>query len=391
MKAALFLAASILSAASVHTDFEGASLGQIEKLSETNFRLHVAGQADQHNRNRQASWYYFRIDDAAAGELILDMVDLPGEYNFKPNKGAITGDTPPVISYDNGRTWMHMTAFEYDAAEPRLRLRVKPAAARFWIAHTPPYTSENLMRLRNEIAKGSAFHEETIGKSVDGRDLLLWTISTGSPRKTVWLMFRQHSWESGSSWVGEGAIRALLSPDARSLRESITWKILPLADPDGVASGGVRFNRKGYDLNRNWDTVAELDMPEITAQRRAIAKWIKGGHTIDLFFSLHNTETSEYLEGIAKFQPLGEKFFAALKQLTTFAPTRPLIATEVTTTPGMAGRMTVIQGLFKDFQIPGFLMEQRIAFNDRLGHLPTVEDRHAFGSQLVRAIDEAIK
>ena len=391
MKAVLFLAASILSAASVHTDFEGASLGQIEKLSETNFRLHVAGQADQHNRNRQASWYYFRIDDAAAGQLILDMVGLPGEYNFKPNKGAITGDTPPVISYDNGRTWTHMTTFEYDAAEPRLRLRIKPAAARFWIAHTPPYTSENLMRLRNEIAKDSAFHEETIGKSVDGRDLLLWTISTGTPRKTVWLMFRQHSWESGSSWVGEGAIRALLSPAGRALRESITWKILPLADPDGVASGGVRFNRKGYDLNRNWDTRAEQDMPEITAQRRAIAKWIKGGHTVNLFFSLHNTETSEYLEGIAKFQPLGETFFAALKQLTTFAPTRPLFATEATTTPGMPGRMTVIQGLFQDFQIPGFLMEQRIAFNDRLGQLPTVEDRQAFGGQLIRAISEAVK
>ena len=390
MKAALLLTASLLSAASVHTDFEGGSLGQIEKTSETNFRLHVAGQADQHNRNRQASWYYFRIDGAAAAELILDMVALPGEYNFKPNKGAITGDTPPVISYDNGRTWTHMTSFEYDAAEPRLRLRVKPQAARFWIAHTPPYTNENLMRLRNEIAIGPGFHEQKIGKSVQGRDLLLWTISTGAPRKTVWLMFRQHSWESGSSWVGEGAIRALLSPAGRALREPITWKILPLADPDGVASGGVRFNRKGCDLNRNWDTQAEQDMPEITAQRRAIANWINSGRIIDLFFSLHNTETSEYLEGIAKFQPLAEKFFAALQQHTTFAPTRPLFASQTSTTPGMQGGMNVIQGLYKDFQIPGFLMEQRIAFNNRLGHLPTIQDRLKFGSQLIQAINQAL-
>ncbi len=390
MKTALFLAASILNAASVHTDFEAGSPGQIEKITETNFRLHAAGQADQDHRNRQASWYYFRIDDAGTRELILDIVDLPGEYNFKPNKGAITGDTPPVISYDSGRTWAHVTSFEYDAAEPRLRLRIKPQARRFWIAHTPPYTNENLTRLRNEIANNPNFHEQIIGKSLGGRDLLLWTISTGAPRKTVWLMFRQHSWESGSSWVGEGAIRALLSPAGRNLRESITWKILPLADPDGVASGGVRFNRKGYDLNRNWDTVAEADMPEITAQRQAIAKWINSGHTVDLFFSLHNTETSEYLEGIARFQPLGEKFSTALKQLTTFAPTRPLFATEATITPGLQGRMTVIQGLYKDFQIPGFLMEQRIAFNDRLGRPPTIQDRLTFGSQLIRAISQTL-
>ncbi len=390
MKAALFFAASVLSAASVHTDFEGGSLGEIEKIGASNFRLHVAGQADQNRRNRQGSWYYFRVDNAGKSELLLDMVSLPGEYNFKLNQGAITGDTPPVISYDDGRTWTHVKTFEYDAAQPRLRLRIIPQAERFWIAHTPPYTNENLARLRKEIANDPAFHEEKIGKSVQGRDLLLWTIATGSPRKTVWLMFRQHSWESGSSWVGEGAIRALLSPAGQALRESITWKILPLADPDGVAAGGVRFNRNGYDLNRNWDTMAAQDMPEITAQRRAIAAWLKAGRTIDLFFSLHNTETSEYLEGVAKFQPLGEKFFAALKQLSTFAPTRPLFATETTTTPGTPGRMNVIQGLYKDFQIPGFLMEQRIAFNDRLGHLPTVQDRLTFGSQLIQAIHRAL-
>ena len=92
MKVSLFLAND----ASVHTDFKAGSLGHIEKIAETNFRLHASGQADQNNRNRQASWYFFRVDDAGIPELILD------KYNFKPNKGAITGDTPPVISYDNG-------------------------------------------------------------------------------------------------------------------------------------------------------------------------------------------------------------------------------------------------------------------------------------------------
>ncbi|MEO8130816.1 MAG: M14-type cytosolic carboxypeptidase, partial [Bryobacteraceae bacterium] len=229
MKLSVLLLAGLLRAASVHTDFEGGSLGQIEKVDENHFRLHVAGQADQNKRNRQGSWYYFRMDDAGSAELTLDMVSLPGEYNFKPNTGAITGDTPPVISYD-GRTWTHVKTFEYDAGEPGLRLRIKPASGRFWIAHTPPYTNENLARLHADVAKDPAFHQETIGKSVEGRDLLLWTISSGgSAHKTVWLMFRQHSWESGSSWVGEGAIRGLLSPEARVLRESVTWKILPIA------------------------------------------------------------------------------------------------------------------------------------------------------------------
>ena len=141
-------------------------------------------------------------------------------------------------------------------------------------------------------------------------------------------MFRQHSWETGSSWVGEAAIRTLLA--TQTLREQVTWKILPLCDPDGVARGGVRFNVNGFDLNRNWDVVDPVKMPEITAQRDAVRKWLNAGNTIDFLLSLHNTETAEYLEGPpdgggnGRFKPLAERVFQALTEQTSFAPTRPL-------------------------------------------------------------------
>jgi hypothetical protein len=320
--------------------------------------------------------------------MTLDIVDLPGEYNYKPNRGAITKDTPPVISYDQ-RTWKHIETFEYDAGEPKLRLRVTPAAARFWIAHTPPYTAADLARLRAEAIRHSDFREEVIGKTVGGRDLVLWTIASADSdrkKKTVWLMFRQHSWETGSSWTGEGAVRELLRD-----HENIVWKILPLCDPDGVARGGVRFNANGYDLNRNWDIEDAAKMPEIAAQRNAVRAWIRSGHSVDLFFSLHNTETSEYLDGPpAGSRPLADRFFRTLSEETNFAPTRPLQYSDITTTPGMTGRMTVVQGLSRDFQIPAFLMEQRVSYNEKLGHLPEIPDRIAFGGQLVRAVAKTI-
>jgi hypothetical protein len=225
--------------------------------------------------------------------------------------------------------------------------------------------------------------------------MVLWTItSPGSDRdkKAVWLMFRQHSWETGSSWAGEGAVRGLLRDDAEShrLRQKIVWKILPLCDPDGAARGGVRFNANGFDLNRNWDIENPAKMPEIAAQRNAVKEWIRSGHSVDLFFTLHNTETGEYLEGPAKFQSLAGRFFRILSEETTFAPTRPLQYSEATTTAGMRGRMTVVQGLYHDFQIPAFLMEQRVCYNEKLGHLPEIPDRIAFGEQLVKAAVKAI-
>jgi hypothetical protein len=363
----------------VSTAFEGGSAGPVTRVSDTHYRVGVKGEKDQNGRNRQATWYYFRVDGAGREPLTIDMVDLPGEYNFKPNRGAITGATPPLISYDRSE-WKHLTDVEYDKEEPKLRLKIVPRAARFWIAHTPPYTNEHLEVLRKKIRR-----EQVIGKSPGGRDLYLWTIGDGP--KTVWLMFRQHSWESGSSWVGEGAVRALLE-DARK----ITWKVFPFCDPDGVARGGVRFNGRGYDLNRNWDTLDPELMPEISAQHRAVAEWIQNGRTIDFFLSLHNTETAEYLQAPPGPMPaIGPRLFDALVQKTTFHPSRPLFSANETTTAGMKGRMTVIQGLWHDFKIPAFLMEQRVAYNEKLKGLPTVEDRMNFGRQLVEAIASALK
>jgi hypothetical protein len=399
MTCLLLLASLFFAGPTIHTDFEGGALGKVEKVSDTHFRLAVKGETDQDGRNRQANWYYFRVD-GASGPLTIDMVNLPGEYNYKPNRGAVTKDTPPVISYD-GVYWKHVESYDYDAAEPKLVLHIKPSGPRFWIAHCPPYTNENLAKLRTDVSQNPDFHEDVSGKTLGGRNLLLWTISHGGEKgkPTVWLLFRQHSWESGSSWAGEGAVRTLLANNAESkaLRDRITWKIFPLCDPDGVARGGVRFNANGFDLNRNWDVVDPVKMPEITAQRNAIKKWLDGGNHVDFLLSLHNTETSEYLEGppdqggAGKFTPLAERVFQILSQQTSFAPTRPLFYAEKTTTQGKKRRMTVSQGLYAEFGIPGFIMEQRVSFNPKLGHLPEIPDRLKFGGELVKALAEAVR
>ena len=72
----------LLLAVSLHTNFEAGSLGKVESLSPTHFRCAVKGEVDQKGRNRQASWYYFRLDDAVGREITLDLVDLMGEYNY---------------------------------------------------------------------------------------------------------------------------------------------------------------------------------------------------------------------------------------------------------------------------------------------------------------------
>ena len=389
----------LLAVISVSAHFEGGNIGKVEHLSPTHLRCSLVGQADQDGRNRQANWYYFRIDGAKNRELILDLVSLPGEYNYQPNRGAVTKDTVPVFSTDNLK-WTFADRVEFDAAEPRLRIFVKPTSDKFWIAHTPPYTNQHLSRLMRNARRNPAFKVEEIGRSVHHRPLYVWTITNPeipeAEKKVIWLMARQHSWETFTSWVAEGAVQFLLSDstNAKRLRNQAIWKILPAADPDGMAAGGVRYNANGYDLNRNWDVSNPRAMPEVTAQKSAILKWVDAGHALHLFLSMHNTETAEYLEGPpdedGRFLTLGRKLFELLKSKTTFSPSRELSYASRTTTEGKPGRMTVVQGLWQVRQLPAFLTEQRVSAQPGSLRLLSVEDRIKYGQQLAEVMYESV-
>jgi hypothetical protein len=228
-----------------------------------------------------------------------------------------------------------------------------------------------------------------IGKSVEGRDLHLLTITdleseSAAPPPTVWLMCRQHAWETGTSFVGEGAIRFLLSDDAASLRRSLVFKILPMMDPDGCARGGVRFNRNGYDVNRNWDSADPENpesrklMPEICAAKKAIVAFS------GLFLTLHNQESGEWLSSSEKNRAIADRFFAALRDRTTFNPSEK--GPRSPSPKPAPGRATVYEYLDGRRGLSAFLLEQGITKSSKLGHLPTSQDRREFGRQLIQVM-----
>ncbi len=249
------------------------------------------------------------------------------------------------------------------------------------------------------IRKHPAFSVRSVGKTLGGREIPLITITDAAApdaaKKVLWILFRQHSWEAGSSWAGEGAIRFLLSdrPEAIALRRSAIFKIFPMCDPDGVVRGGVRFNANGFDLNRNWDIADPVRMPEIAAQRKAILDWVDAGGRVDMVLTLHNDEKPEYIEGPPgqEYLPLARRFEAALVRSPVFAPTKPVALSAVSTTAGKPGRMSVYQGLYHDRKLPAFLIELMTVSHPKLGRRPNIPDRVRFGEDLVRAMAEAVE
>jgi len=357
----------------VSTDFAGGSVGQVSQVSPLHLRIGVKGQTDQDGRNRQASWYSFRVSGVPKGaEVILDLVDLPGEYNYEANRGAITKDTKPF--WREGKKPWAMVQGDYDGDEPKWRVRIRPRKSEFYVAHLVPYTSRNLKVLRKATKPLVAVW----GKSVGGAPIESWTFDLSGGKAdapVVWVMFRQHAWEAGTSWVGDGFMK--------NLPQGVVWKILPWNDPDGVEAGGVRFNRRGYDLNRNWDSVNDaVARPEILAQKTAIEEWLRSGKKIDLFLTLHNTETGEYLEGPPESK-LGKDLFAALKERAQFDPDREYFSRMKVDGPG---RANVIQWLWGVHKQPALLMELRVAQSKKLGERPSTGSWSEFGAGLAKQI-----
>src|SRR5204863_3864947 len=132
----------------------------------------------------------------------------------------------PVFSYDD-KEWQHFPAMEWDEQKKEATLKFLPEHDRIWIGHIAPYTHSRLLRLLEELDRASCVRIEVIGKTVQGRDLHLVSVTNlemqDGEKKTIWLQARQHAWEAGTSYVMEGALRFITSgePKARELRDRV--------------------------------------------------------------------------------------------------------------------------------------------------------------------------
>ena len=73
-------------------------------------------------------------------------------------------------------------------------------------------------------------------------------------RKCVIISARVHPGESNSSFIMEGIIEHVLGneKEAKVLRDTYVFKIVPMLNPDGVIVGNYRCSLAGLDLNRQW-------------------------------------------------------------------------------------------------------------------------------------------
>lgn len=380
------------------TAFEAGLLERVERVTDDTFRLHIGGQHDERGRNRQVSWFCFRMHEAAGRDLTLTFTGYaPFEYFDRPAP-AKNGFNPPAYSYD-GETWAYFTDMAWDDKAAEATVRFRPGRGTVWIATTPPYPHSRVVALLAEAARSPHARVESIGRTVLGRDLPLLTVTDfavpDAGKRTVWLMARQHAWESLTSWIAEGAIRFVLSdaPRARELRAGTVFVFSPMLDPDGCALGGTRFNRLGYDLGmRNWENVDLRDpawlqrLPETWYVKKAVRDQVATRGPVHLLINLHNTLT-EYLDASAptnEAAALLERFSARLIAESQYDPSRPLRLTP----PPAAGAP---RPWWAAYDVPYALLESRVVTGRKLGTPPSIAQRLAFGRELITVMAESVR
>jgi len=381
----------LLAAITVSAAFEGGALKSHEWVAEDHLVAVIPGQADQDGRNHQPSWFYFSISGIKGRTLTVEVAGFEGEYNYRPHDGRGHRNTRPAFSYD-GQQWAHFAEAEWLDSPARLRLKFTARENTIWIARIPPYRLIEINNLLASFLKNPLVRVEEIGRSVEGRPLQVITVKRGNPGRVVWVLARQHAWEAGTSWALEGAVRFLLggSAEAGRLLDRFSFCFLPTMDPDGLVRGGVRFNRHGYDLNRNWDVDDPVKMPEIAAVKRWM---LRQGQKPALFLSLHNTESADFLQGPmtaggAVVKQVGERLNQALVEGSHFHA--PGGVRDYAKEPPAKGRMVADQWVFERFGVPSFLMELMVDTNPKIGRPPGTKDRLEFGAALMRAIGAAL-
>jgi murein tripeptide amidase MpaA len=384
-----------------NTAFESASLGKIEQLGATEYRLHLKGQQDARGRNRQATWFYFRMDGVAGRTLTLRLTSMKGEYNERPSPGPGGAWYRPVFSED-GKTWQHFTEAGWDAGQDELTVQLTPRSNTVWLAHVPPYTHTRLLHFLDEVRASAHARIEAIGESVQGRPLHLVAVTNWAKpdagKKVIWMQARQHAWEAGTSFLLEGALRRVLADDAAAakLRDENIFLFVPMINPDSVVRGDVRFNANGYDPNRQWNLVDLRDKawlernPEIWYVKKALLAQ-HARQPIAFALNLHNTEMNEYLETMVDADPhqaMMHRFFELAATRTSFDPSRPKL-TLTPFTPATA--LYTTSSIWLEAKIPMMLLEQRTGPSRKLGHIATTAERMHLGGDLIGLMAEVAR
>lgn len=348
-------------------------------------RLNLIYDHERSSPNRAAGHIHFVLHARPGASLTLEFCNLDNVWNGQP--GSVAGELKTVAISDDGKVWR--TVATESLQGNRIQLRVKMTGSRLYVARMEPYRLSDLERLFERIRSHRLVRIEPIGQTVAGRPLEIVRIGDPAAPHRVFVRARAHPWEAGSNWVMQGLIERLLSDDEEIDRFLRVYNVtvLPMANKDGVARGGTRFNLRGMDLNRNWDKPAD---PELSPENAALERWLDGEIAADrkpqLALELHN-DGNGLLHISRPSVPLLEQHLSRMKTLEALLR-RYTWFTEGTTSPAFRNSGTLGDGWLLRYGIDAAVHEFNCNWIEGLKQPTSSAHWREYGAALTRVFYE---
>jgi hypothetical protein len=281
----------------ISTNFESGSAKviEIDPVTQT-IRIMPGGDVDR----GWPCWWYLRADGLDTNkpftlQVTAQNVNRPGEDSKKGPRLAPDWSLPSRATFStNGTDWVHTATGERrgDTAF----YTVNTTSPTLWLAWGPPFTPRDSQIFVERMARTHSFAKAfSLARSREGRSVPTLRIAEGdktdAERLGVWILARQHAWESGGTWVALGLAEWLVSDDERAqwLRANAEFFIVPIMDVDHTATGDGGKESLPQDPNCDWSDTPYW--PEVAAVQKSILALTKESR-MALLLDLHNPGAS---------------------------------------------------------------------------------------------------
>jgi len=271
-------------------DFESGSLGPVTRIGPREYEISLV--SDTAGGGDYVQWFCFRARDMQQDELYtfhLGNLIKPGSlfeegcqpvmFSRKRRDALGTGwtregsDVAYYPYHDLGRR--HCISFD---------IRFPQDDDEVFLSHAPPYTYTDHLSLLARWCPDE--RRRSLPPTRGGRELTAVKLGDPAAPQQAWLVARAHPGETHASWVMHGALEFLCGggEEAERCLQGLRWVLVPMLNPDGVASGRTRTNLDGIDLNRHHhDDCA----PETRGLRALMQEEVKTGEPL-AFVDIHS-------------------------------------------------------------------------------------------------------
>ncbi|XP_035828851.1 cytosolic carboxypeptidase 2 [Aplysia californica] len=280
--------------------FESGNLGKAVQIGETEYELSL--RYDLYT-NKHTQWFYFRVSNTRKDKeyrfTIINFMKPDSLYNngmqpvmYSETEAALN-KVGWVRAGQNIKYYKNNVRYEAGRADHYYysmtwTVRFEHDHDTVYFSHCYPYTytdlQDYLLEVSNDPIKSRICKQRVLCRTLAGNLVYILTITSASQspedmkhKKAVVVTARVHPGESNASWMMKGFLDFVTgsSADAKLLRDTFIFKVVPMLNPDGVIVGNYRCSLAGRDLNRNYKSSLKDAYPSVWHTKNMIRKLLQ--------------------------------------------------------------------------------------------------------------------